>query len=349
MLRVFYTDQSTEWDSIVRSFEEYDTYWLSGYVKAFEIHGDGKAMLFYYFSESVRGINVVMKRDISECEFFKRKIDKNQFFDFSSPYGYGGWLLEGNDDKSELFSEYENWCKDNNIISEFVRFHPVIKNNKFCEEGYDITELGKTVSIDLSSSETIWNNFTSKNRNMIRKAQKNGVRIFNGRYPELYNEFKKIYDQTMDKDNADFYYYFSERFYESLESDLPYNAQVFFAEYDKKIIASAIMLASNGYMNYHLSGSLKEFSGLAPTNLLLYEASLWGNANGYKNLYLGGGVGSGEDSLFKFKKSFYRGENLNSFFIGKKIFDVEKYEMLLNLRSQRIEGNFFPLYRSKNF
>lgn len=73
-------------------------------------------------------------------------------------------------------------------------------------------------------------------------------------------------------------------------------------------------------MNYHLSGSIWEYANLAPTNLLLYEAALWGCANGCKTLYLGGGVGSGEDSLFKFKKAFYRLE----VYIMKKILIISQ-------------------------
>ena len=119
---------------------------------------------------------------------------------------------------------------------------------------------------------------------------------------------------------AEDYYYFGPDFYESILEDLPLNAQVFWAEKDGVTIAASIMLATNGRMNYHLSGSIREYSSLAPTNLLLYEAALWGCANGYKTLYLGGGVGSGEDSLFKFKRAFFKGD-LNHFYIGKKIFN----------------------------
>ena len=103
------------------------------------------------------------------------------------------------------------------------------------------------------------------------------------------------------------------------------------------------MLATNGMMDYHLSGSLREYSGLAATNLLLYEAALWGSANGYKSLYLGGGVGSGEDSLFKFKRAFYKGD-LNHFFIGKKTYNQEKYDELLTMR-ETFESGYFPEYR----
>ena len=90
-----------------------------------------------------------------------------------------------------------------------------------------------------------------------------------------------IYNSTMEKDDAEEYYYFSSEFYKSVLKDLPQNAQVFWAEKDDQVIAASIMLTANGRMNYHLSGSLREFSSLAPTNLLLYEAALWEYANGY--------------------------------------------------------------------
>ena len=148
----------------------------------------------------------------------------------------------------------------------------------------------------------------------------------------------------MDKDDAEEYYYFGPEFYKSVLDDLPQNAQMFWAEKDGQVIAASIMLATNGRMNYHLSGSLREFSSLAPSNLLLYKAALWGAANGCKTLYMGGGVGSSEDSLFKFKRAFYKGD-LNHFYIGRKIFDTEKYEELVAMRDAIENPGFFPQYR----
>ena len=345
MLSVYTVEQSNEWDSIVRSFSKHDTYWLSGYVKAFLLRGEGEPLLFYYNSETTKGINVVMKRDVANCPHFEGKLPSNVYFDLSTPYGYGGWLIEG-ERTEELFAAYDKWCVDNGVISEFVRFHPVLENHINADAAYDVMPLGATVTMDLSSPETIWANITSKNRNVIRKAQKNGVKIYNGRYPEIYKEFREIYDRTMDKDNADKYYYFEDEFYRSVLEDLPYNAQVFYAVYEEKVIAAAIFLATNNMMNYHLSGARQEFAYLAPTNLLLYEVALWGHYNGYKSLYLGGGVGSAEDSLFKFKKAFYRHDDLHGFYIGKKIFNHERYDELVNMRADLNESGFFPKYRA---
>ena len=179
---------------------------------------------------------------------------------------------------------------------------------------------------------------------MIRKAQKNGVKIYNGRFPKIYECFRSIYNATMDKDHADKYYYFEKEFYSSILEDLPQNAQVFWAEKDERVIAASIILSANKRINYHLSGSLREFSSLAPTNLLLYKVALWGFENGYSSFYLGGGVGSSEDSLFKFKKSFFKGE-LNHYWIGKRIYNQEIYEKLVSLRDDIENAGFFPKYR----
>lgn len=343
MLSVYRLDQSEQWDSVVRSFGKYDVYWLSGYVKAFEIHGDGEPLLFYYEDGVTRGINVVMKRDIASDPKFGGKLEKGKYFDFATPYGYGGWIIEG-EDTERLFEEYCKWVGKNGIISEFVRFHPMVHNHTACEDFYEVIPLGEVVHMDLSDPEGIWSNIISKNRNMIRKAEKNDIKIFNGRFPEIFETFREIYNGTMDRDDADPYYYFDSPFYKSILEDLPFNSQVFWAEKDDKVIAASIMIFANGYMNYHLSGSLREYSSLAPSNLLLYKAACWGAANGYRTLYLGGGVGSGEDGLFKFKRAFYKGD-LNRFHIGKKIFDEEKYNELAGLRTDISRPSFFPVYR----
>lgn len=352
MLTVFTTEQSEEWDKIVSSFGNYDIYYMSGYVKAFELHGDGQALLFYYEDKNTpktRAINVVMKRDIADDPHFQGKLEKETYFDFATPYGYGGWLIEGTETEA-LFAAYRTWCQKHAVVCEFVRYHPVLENAEQNKAFYNVIGLGNTIAMDLASPEVIWANIISKNRNMIRKAEKNGIRIYNGRYPEIYEKFRVIYNSTMDKDNAKDYYYFAPEFYQSILNDMPEQAQVFYAVLpDDTVIAASIMLAANGRLNYHLSGSLREYASLAPTNLLLYKAALWGSANGCKTLHLGGGVGSGEDSLFKFKRSFYRGDASYTFCIGKVIFSEETYQQLKQMRAEEgavSDTGYFPEYRA---
>ena len=343
MLKVLTTKESKLWDEIVKSFKEYDVYYLSGYVKAFLIHGDGEPLLFFYQDDKCKGINVVMKRDIALDKRFKGIIEVGRYYDFTTPYGYGGWLIEGNE-YNQLFNEYEKWCAENEIVSEFVRFHPVIKNQVYSQNNYQVIALGETVALDTTDKDNIWTNFNPKNRNVIRKAINNGVQIKKGLSKDLLEIFMEIYNKTMDKDNANVYYYFKTDFYHSILNDLKDNATVFYAELENKIIAASIMIYANGRLNYHLSGSLREYQNLAPSNLLLWKAAEWGNEIGCKTFHLGGGVGSEEDSLLKFKKAFYRGD-LCRYHIGKKIFSKEKYDYLLKIRGKITINSYFPEYR----
>ena len=240
--------------------------------------------------------------------------------------------------------------KEESIVCNFVRYHPVLANAVPMKVVSEVIDLGKTVAFHLDSPEVIWQNIVPKNRNMIRKAEKNGIEIHHAADMDLFKDFVQIYNATMDKDNAEEYYYFSDEFYKSIHEDLNRHYEMFYATYEGKIIAMSIMLFANKQMHYHLSGSVLEYRNLAPSNLLLYKAALWGCEHGYKTFHLGGGVGSGEDNLYKFKAAFNR-ESDYQFSIAKMIFDQDKYDALVAARSEydaefNKESNFFPLYRS---
>ncbi len=343
MIQIYNTNQANEWDKLVHSFPNYDVYYLSGYGKGFQLQGDGDPYLFYYEENGIRGIYV----------FMKRKTAIEGIYDSITPYGYGGFLLDGEvseENIKALWKAYVKHMEHEGIIDNFVRYHPVLSNAipmKVCSE---VIELGKTVAMDLSSKDVIWKNLHSKNRNMIRKAIKNGIIIKHGQKWELFIEFMKIYNATMDKNQAEKYYYFKPEFYRSIYEDLKENYEMFWAEYNGKIIAISLMLFANGHLNYHLSGSELQYRNLAPSNLLLYKAAIWGVKKGMKTFHLGGGVGSKEDNLYKFKIAFNRFSDYH-FSISKCIFNQTKYDELVAKRATQEEhfnkdSKFFPLYRS---
>jgi hypothetical protein len=335
--------QASTWDNVVKSFARYDVYYLSGYVKAFQIHGDGEPQLLYYEADGLKAIYVYMKR----------KTAIEGYYDSVTPYGYGGVLFEGDTTENSLqtfWKAYVEKMKEEGVVDNFVRYHPVLANAVPMKQISTVIDLGKTVAFDLASEEVIWNNIISKNRNMIRKAEKNGIEIRHSKDLELFKDFKRIYNATMEKDNAEEYYFFEDAFYESIHRDLNDHYEMFYAMMDGQIIAMSIMLFANDQMHYHLSGSMIEYRNLAPSNLLLYKAALWGCEHGYKTFHLGGGVGSGEDNLYKFKAAFNRNSDYQ-FSIGKEIYDQKKYDELVEEKASRDtsldrDSKFFPLYRS---
>ncbi|MDF2540695.1 MAG: Methicillin resistance protein [Herbinix sp.] len=350
VLNEFTLNNTKEWDETVRSFAKYDIYYLSDYVKAFTLHGDGEPRLIYYHNNNIRAMNVIMVRDIAKDEHFHNMLQPDTYYDCVTPYGYGGFLIEGDIQEEaiqQLNYRYNEYCVGHGIISEFVRFHPIRRNGEILNKMYEIKSLGKTVAMKLHTKDQIFEDFTCKNRNMVRKAQKAGVKIYWGRSDTLMKAFIPLYHATMDRDKAKPYYYFKESFYDSLLNDLKDNMIFFYGVYQDKIIAMSIVLLANRQMHYHLSALDAEYKTFAPTNLLLYEAACFGCEQGYQSFHLGGGVGSKEDSLYQFKKSFNKGLDYD-FMIGKKIFDHKRYDQLILLRNNELQENsgFFPGYRA---
>ena len=183
MLEVIGLENRIKWRDIVLQFENHDVYYLPQYTQAFAIHGDGQPNLFYFESENFRAVNVVMKRDLSKCKFLPRAMKSNTLFDITTPYGYGGFLVEGDADRKgieRLNEQYTAYCRGENIISEFVRFHPLLENHAGLESVYEIRELGRAISMDLTSPQVIESNIRPRTRKRISKAEMDGVEIHMG-------------------------------------------------------------------------------------------------------------------------------------------------------------------------
>ena len=323
------------WDGIVKSFPDWDVYYLCAYARAFMLHGDGEPLLFLYEEDGIRFCDVVMKRDVAGMAAFQGLLEPGTYYDLETPYGYGGPLISENVTGSipaDLQNRYKEqmgeYCREQKIVSEFVRFHPFLGNHDVLSQVIESRYMRDTIFIDTSDEERIMQNMDSKNRNMVRKAIKSGVTVVQKPITE-YNDFMYMYEKTMQRDHADPYFYFEDAYYKANE-ELAENAMIFYAIYDEKPISGAIMYFNERNMHYHLSGSLAEYRNLAPSNLLLYEAAKWAAEHGIQRFHLGGGMAP-DDSLFRFKKQFNKNGKL-PFWVGRIIFDKKAYEELLHIR-----------------
>lgn len=333
MFKVIDRNNSKEWNEIVKSFENWDIYYLFEYANSFSLHGDGEPFLIYFEDGNNRFCYPIMKKDISNYYMFENKLEKNKYYDASTPYGYGGPLFEGEfskESQEDYINELTKYCLENKIVSLFFRFHPLFNNQEVIKDVTNIQYVHDTIYMDLASEEVINNNLDSKNRNMIRKALKNDVSIVIKPITD-YKDFMIVYAETMEKLKATKYYKFSEEYFKYLE-DMKDNACIFYAMYEDKPIAGSIMLYNDKYMHYHLSGTIQAYRNLPATNLLLFEAAKWGSNKGIKKFHLGGGL-SQDDSLFGFKKQFNKNDRIG-FYIGSNIFDKEAYDYLMNFRKQ---------------
>lgn len=320
-----------QWNSIVKSFNDWDIYYTREYNMSLKIHGDGDPLLFYYHTGNQRVLDVAIKNDISDSyEFLKKK----EFYDLETPYGYGGPLIQGSSSViDDYYIQLKHYCIENNIVSEFIRFHPLLKNDIYlAKKDYcTISPIKETIYMKLDSTKQIMQEIDSKNRNMIRKAIRNEIEIFHDGGEHL-DEFYDIYTKTMKSNQASEYYYFNMEYFNYLKNNLNDKIQWFYAKYQGNIISSSIILFCNNRMHYHLSGTLPEYKNLAANNLLLYNVAIWGSEMHFKTFHLGGGISS-NDSLFNFKKKFNKNGNLQ-FYIGKFIFNEKKFNELIKFRAE---------------
>jgi len=321
----------------VRSFDHWDIYYLYEYAYSFLLHGDGEIYLLSFENGKDRFCYVVMQKDIADAAQFSGHLERDAYYDWETPYGYGGPLTDAaiSADSKRLFErEISEYCRENGIVSQFVRFHPLLRNYEVMPEVIESRYLKDTIYIDTSDRDLIVKNMDTKNRNMVRKARKNGVVIVRKEI-EDFEDFIRMYQETMKKNGAEDYYTFERTYFESLAA-MKENACILYAMYEGQPISGSILYFNDRFMHYHLSGSHTEFRKYSPGNLLLYEAACLANEKGITRFHLGGGM-EAEDSLFGFKKQFNKNGRAK-FVVGRTIFDRRKYDDLKKVRKKLDSG-----------
>lgn len=344
MYSVISNEQNNEWDNIVKSFNGYDVNYLSSYAKAFQLQGEGEPFLFYYNDGSTRAINVVMKRDIANVKQFSDILPLDTYFDLSTPYGYGGFLIEGRN-YSAVNDAYDTYCRENGFICEFVRFH--LLNNYESHFNGSTESLTRNVIRDLEMPlDDMFMDFEHKVRKSIKKANRAELEIEIDATGAKLDEFLYIYYSTMNRSNASDNFYFSREFFETL-NEMNGNYVYLHALYEGEIISTELVLYGLENCYSFLGGTNKEYYHLNANNFLKYEIIKWAKEKRLKRFILGGGYGA-DDGIFKYKKSFAP-NGIYDFYIGKKIFDETKYNKLVEIRTQdkNYDSNtlFFPKYR----
>lgn len=339
--------EKERWNSIVYSFPNYDVFYLNEYVTAFmqEDEKNGIPILLYYHYNSDRAVNVVFKRDIASDEKLKGKLPKGKYYDLISPYGYGGFLgmISDFDSLNQIYNEY---CRENGYICEFVRFE--LLSDYFQHYDGEVESRTHNVVRDLQPSlDEIWMNFKQKVRKNVKKAESHHLEILIENTEEHLPDFLNIYSSTMNRNNAENEYYFSKEFYHTLNR-MKENIVYFYVLYKGKVISSELVIygAENAYS--YLGGTDQKYFDLRPNDFLKYEIIKWAKKKGLKNFVLGGGYGK-DDGIFRYKACLAP-NGIVDFYIGRKIFDSESYEKLVKLRKKEnpdcMRSEFFPTYRS---
>ena len=324
-----------------------DIYFLPSYGKLNEKIEGGEAQTFDFTCEFGHVRSVFIKRAVPFL------LDGEQYYDAITPYGYGGPVVLEATDREKLIAAYSDayraYCREQKIVDEFVRFHPLAENALDFGGLYETTYNRHTIAVDLTDEEYSKTQFTPDCRNMIRKAAKKGVVIEVDEDCRRMADFVPLYFATMDKNHASDYYYFEADYYKQIQHMEGCKLILINALADDKLIGSAMFMLGEENMHYHLSSTDRDYYSYAANNAILAAAIEYGREHGKKWLHLGGGASADEkDGLFRFKRNFGRLEkNLKDFYMGKAVFLPDEYAQLCAIaKKQGVEsGGFFPAYR----
>jgi hypothetical protein len=313
------------------SSSQKDIYFKEEYVKLYEDEAN-KAMCFIYTENSNILLFPFLRREFT--------LEGTTYCDFETPYGYGGPITKENDEVflKKGLKDFFDICLRSNYVAGFLRFHPFLNNSQYYDTIGVVIEDRKTVAIDLTLSlENIWmSEICTKNRNLIRKAEKNGLIFLVDSEYKYMDEFINLYNATMSKLGADDFYHFDKTYFNKIKQiEQSFLGIVL---YEDKVISSAIFFYSGEYGHYHLSGSDINYISLLPNNFLLYYAALELRRRGVHTFHLGGGTTSRDDDmLLQFKGRFSK--KRYQFLIGKTIFNDNVYTTLVNEWIERNSNN----------
>lgn len=323
-----------------------DIYFEKAYGKSTEFMLDGKAGSFEYSDDNGTIINNFLLREVNLDGI---ELDK-AYYDIQSPYGYGGpVIVDLKGSKEELVSAYKEaftkYCLDNNIICEFVRFHPLLNNIEDFKAVYHTKFVRKTVATVLKDKQDPFQEeFSKSTRKLIRKILGEGMTYEIIEEPDNLDTFQRIYYDTMDRNNASEYYYFDKSYFEFLLKELGRHIININVYYDDKCIASGLYFYYKNFLHAHLSGTDHNYLHLSPAYMLKYLTMEWGKSHGVDFVHYGGGTTNDpNDSLLLFKSKFTK-EGFFDFYVGEEIYNREKYDYLVEKTGNR-DKEYFPKYR----
>lgn len=256
------------WDDYLLGFapDQQDIYFSENYVKLYQTDRD-KALCVVATDNDLCMLMPILRREI-----------KSGFFDFETPYGYGGFICNNNTPSKvdEALKNIKIHFAKNNYIAGFVRFHPLLSNANMCREQITVIDDRQTIAIDLrASQEDIWlNQIHTKNRNTIKKASKRGLEFVTDYNFHYIDDFIALYCQTMDKLGADSFYYFNRQYYTRWLDKLKERSFLAVVKFENIVISACIIMYQSPWGHYHLSGSNRDYLHLDPNNFMLWNAAL---------------------------------------------------------------------------
>lgn len=327
-----------EWDNVLSKVDTYDFYHTYDYHTISKQEGEKCVLLQFEKDNYLIAIPLII-----------RPIKGTDYFDITSVYGYSGPVSKNisyNFNNTQFITEFKEYLFNKKIVSVFSRLNPFISHQKDILKNLgDCEDLSSVVFIDLTNDiEVQRQGYQRRIKSHINKSRRLCT-IKKAQTQEEIEAFIDIYYENMNRvDAEDSYYFDKDYFFNFLKcNDFETDLLLAIDNETNQYISGVMFVKTNQIVQYHLSGTKTDFLNIMPVKMLIDEMRILATNEDCKYLNLGGGLGSKEDSLLRFKKSFSK--ELETFSLWKYIVDVDVYKKLLS-KNEATNSNYFPAYRS---
>lgn len=328
-----------EWDNVLSKVDTYDFYHTYDYHTISKQEDEECVLLQFEKDNYLIAIPLII-----------RPIKGTDYFDITSVYGYSGPVSKNisyNFNNTQFITEFKEYLFNKKIVSVFSRLNPFINYQKDILKNLgDCEDLSSVVFIDLTNDiEVQRQGYQRRIKSHINKSRRLCT-IKKAQTQEEIEAFIDIYYENMNRvDAEDSYYFDKDYFFKFLKcNDFKTDLLLAIDNETNQYISGVMFVKTNQIVQYHLSGTKTDFLNIMPVKMLIDEMRILATNKGYKYLNLGGGLGSKEDSLLRFKKSFSK--ELETFSLWKYIVNVDAYNKLSS-KNEVTNTNYFPAYRSK--
>lgn len=338
MIEVISLKEAKKWERLLFSVpaERQDVYFSPDYYSLYEAYGDGQACCCVFTEGSELALYPFLKNPITPLGY---QLDR-EYYDIQGAYGYNG-VVSSSDDKvfiGDFWTEFDAWCQENDVIAEFMRFHPLMKNHLLGEEHFSLIHDRNTVFLDLTQSEeAIFAGFDKGTRQHIRKATKTIEIRPAERSEECVQIFNHIYRENMEHVNSIPYLFFNlQHFRNMFQQD---NIEFFIAWQGDIPIACYSGLVSKEYYGNYLRASLTDYNRTGVNTLMYWSMIKSAKAHGCHYVHFGGGTsGDPANSLLQYKMNFSK--TLSEFWIGKKVHNETVYSEVVSQWKEKYPDSY---------
>lgn len=337
MLSAHVYEDENAWDIVLDRFGLWDVGHTFEYHALSQRSGEGSPILLVV--EDEQGAPILIWPGLL------RRIKGSDRLDMTSAYGYGGPVARTTDRAEECVRVARDALRELGVIDVFARMHPILGRSLTSSTSLKCRESGAVVLIDLREQPTTVESYGAGLRYDIRNLKDAGVESEIDVDCAGMGEFRTIYEQAMRNLHAESFYLFNDEYFDGFVKARKWRPMLIFARFRGVRIGAGLFLVANDVMHYHLGGAVREFRNLSPLKIILESAHRVAIDRGLRYLVLGGGVGSRQDDLFRFKRRF--GRTVLPFYLVKEVVDDDAYREMCD--SEGVEPDpegFFPSYRS---